>query len=77
MALILPTGIQLMVGSVPVLGALVWGVVQALCQAYVYATTVVAYFDVRCRTESFDLEHLAQLVEAAGPSTAASGPLPL
>jgi hypothetical protein len=77
LVLILPTGIQFMVGSVPVLGAIVWGVVQALCQAYVYATTVVAYFDVRCRTESFDLEHLAQLVEAAGPSTAASGPLPL
>jgi len=65
-----PTGAQFMVGSIPVLGVLVWGGVQALCQAYLYATTVIAYFDVRCRTESFDLEHLAQLVEGRAPSAA-------
>ena len=64
--LILPTGVQFMVGSIPVVGAVVWGIVQALCQAYLYATTIVAYFDVRCRLESFDLEHLAQLVEGEG-----------
>jgi hypothetical protein len=66
--LIVPTGVQFMVGAVPVVGAVVWGVVQALCQAYLYATTVVAYFDIRCRQESFDLEHLAQLVEGNEPS---------
>ncbi len=69
--LMLPTGVQFMVGSLPVLGAVVWGAVQALCQAYLYTTTVVAYFDVRCRIESFDLEHLAQLVEANAPGPAA------
>jgi hypothetical protein len=67
---IVPTGVQFMVGSVPVVGALVWGGVQALCQAYLYTTTVVAYFDIRCRIESFDLEHLAQLVEGTDPSPA-------
>lgn len=68
--LILPTGVQFLVGTIPVVGAVVWGLVQALCQAYLYTTTVVAYFDVRCRTESFDLEHLAQLVEGGEPSAA-------
>jgi hypothetical protein len=65
---IVPAGVQLMVGSIPVLGAVAWGLVQALAQAYLYTTTVIAYFDVRCRLESFDLEHLAQLVEGNAPS---------
>jgi hypothetical protein len=68
-----PTGVQFMLGTLPVVGAVVWGLVQALCQAYLYATTVVAYFDVRCRMESFDLEHLAQLVEGNSPSAAPLG----
>jgi hypothetical protein len=68
--LVAPTGVQFMVGAVPVVGAVVWGGVQALCQAYLYTTTVVAYFDIRCRLESFDLEHLAQLVEGREPSAA-------
>jgi hypothetical protein len=29
------------------------------------AVAVVLYFDLRCRKENFDLEHLAQLVEGA------------
>jgi hypothetical protein len=65
---IVPAGAQFMVGALPVVGAIIWGGVQALCQAYLYATTVVAYFDIRCRLESFDLEHLAQLVEGSAPS---------
>jgi hypothetical protein len=68
--LIAPTGVQFMMGAIPVVGALVWGGVQALCQAYLYTTTVVAYFDIRCRLESFDLEHLAQLVEGREPNAA-------
>lgn len=68
--LIVPGGVQFLVGTIPVVGAIVWGLAQALCQAYLYATTVVAYFDIRCRSESFDLEHLAQLVEGEAPSAA-------
>lgn len=68
LVMIVPAGVQFTVGAIPIVGALVWGAVQALCQAYLYTTSVVAYFDVRCRTESFDLEHLAQLVEGSEPS---------
>lgn len=64
---IVPTGVQFLVGSIPVAGAIVWGIATAVCQAYLYATTVIAYFDLRCRLESFDLEHLAQLVEGRAP----------
>lgn len=66
--LIAPTGVQFLVGEIPIVGAVVWGVVQAVCQAYLFATAVVVYFDIRCRTESFDLEHLAQMVEGRAPS---------
>jgi hypothetical protein len=68
LVMIVPMGAQLMVGAVPIVGAVVWGCLQALCQAYLYTTTVVAYFDIRCRLESFDLEHLAQLVEGSSPT---------
>ena len=69
---IVPTGVQFLVGAIPVVGAIVWGLATAICQAYLYATTVIAYFDLRCRLESFDLEHLAQLVERRAP-----GPAPI
>ena len=61
--LVAPAGVQLMIGEIPVLGALLWGAVQAICQAYLFTATVVVYFDMRCRNEAFDLEHLAQMVE--------------
>jgi hypothetical protein len=70
--LVAPAGVQLMFGNLPVLGALLWGAVQAICQAYVFTAAVVVYFDTRCRTESFDLEHLAQMVEGQQ-----SGPAPI
>lgn len=50
--------------SIPLLGALVSGVVQAVFTAYMWATFVVIYFDLRCRKEAFDLEHLAGVVRA-------------
>ena len=61
--LVAPAGVQLVIGEIPVLGALLWGAVQAICQAYLFTATVVVYFDMRCRNEAFDLEHLAQMVE--------------
>ena len=66
-------GVQVLVGVVPLLGALLSGVVQAVGYAYMFATTVVLYFDIRCRRESFDLEYLARMVEGREPS--AVGPL--
>jgi hypothetical protein len=68
--LVAPAGVQLMIGEIPVLGALLWGAVQAICQAYLFTATVVVYFDMRCRNEAFDLEHLAQMVEGREPSVA-------
>jgi hypothetical protein len=37
----------------------------ATAGAYVAALQVVFYYDVRCRTEAFDIEHLARLVESS------------
>jgi hypothetical protein len=61
-------GVQLMVGVIPVLGTVLWGAVQAVGYAYMFATSVVLYFDIRCRRESFDLEVLARMVEGQEPS---------
>jgi len=70
LVMIAPLGTQFMVGAIPIAGSLIWGAVQGLCQAYLFATAVVVYFDIRCRIESFDLEHLAQMVEGTEPNAA-------
>ncbi len=62
---------QLLVAWVPVLGTLVWGFFQILTFSFTAALTIVLYFDIRCRKEAFDLEHLSQLV--AGESAAPLG----
>ncbi len=59
-------GAQMLIGVVPVLGALVWALFQAVGFAFTTAVTVVLYFDLRCRAENYDLELLAEQVEA-GP----------
>ncbi len=61
--------IALVVGHVPLLGPIGEGVARAAGVAYTSAVAVVLYFDVRCRKEAFDLEHLARLV--AGPEGSA------
>ena len=47
--------------------------------AFMFATAVVLYFDIRCRLESFDLEHLARMVEgrAGGAGPRRDGPDPI
>lgn len=59
-------GIELGIGWIPVLGPLGSGLAQAAGVAYTSAVAVVLYFDIRCRNEAFDLEHLSRLVEDAG-----------
>jgi len=59
-------GAQMLIGMIPVLGLLVWVVFQAVGFAFTTAAIVVLYFDLRCRAENYDLELLAQQVEA-GP----------
>jgi hypothetical protein len=44
------------------------GLAQAVSGAFTGAIGVILYFDVRCRQESFDLEHLARLVEEPQPA---------
>jgi hypothetical protein len=56
-------GLQLLLGYLPLVGPLASGVVQAIGAAFQSAFLVLLYFDIRCRKEAFDLEHLARLVE--------------
>jgi hypothetical protein len=46
--------------SLPLLGAAVGTVVSTVSMAYLIAVTVVFYFDLRCRRDTFDLEELAR-----------------
>ena len=57
----------------PAINAVASTLVGVVTFAFLYAVNVVFYFDVRCRKEAFDIEHLAQLVEQRGaPATAAA-----
>ena len=59
-------GAQMMIGFVPFLGLLIWAAFQAVGFAFTTSVAVVLYFDLRCRAENYDLELLAEQVEA-GP----------
>ncbi len=61
---LLTSGIELGVGWIPVIGPIATGLAQALGFAYTSTLGVLLYFDIRCRKEAFDLEHLSRLVEA-------------
>lgn len=61
--MILSTALGLFAAFVPVLGPVLEAVGQSVGYAFMSAVLVVFYFDVRCRQEAFDLEHLARLVE--------------
>jgi hypothetical protein len=61
---VLTAGVDLVAGFLPVIGSIVAGIVQGAANAFGVAALVVLYFDIRCRKEAFDLEHLAQQVES-------------
>ena len=61
---VLTAGMDLVAGFVPFVGSIVAAVVQGAANAFGVAALVVLYFDIRCRKEAFDLEHLAQQVES-------------
>ena len=65
-------GARFVVGHVPLLGPIGEGIANSAGAAYVAAVAVILYFDIRCRKEAFDLEHLARLV--AGPEGPAEVP---
>jgi hypothetical protein len=54
----------------PWVGALMQGASQAITGAFTAAAMIVFYFDVRCRKEAFDVEHLARLVQAGATAGA-------
>jgi hypothetical protein len=60
---VLSTVLGLVFGAVPLLGPLGSGLANAVGFAYTTTVGVLLYFDIRCRREAFDLEHLARLVE--------------
>ena len=68
----LTAGVDLVAGFIPVVGSIVAGIVQGAANAFGTAALVVLYFDIRCRKEAFDLEHLAQQVES-GPGALPGG----
>jgi hypothetical protein len=58
--------LQIALGYIPVLGPLGIGLARAAGVGYTSAVLVLLYFDIRCRKEGFDLEHLAALVAREG-----------
>lgn len=58
----------------PAVDALVGIVMSSLSLAFLLAVTVAFYFDLRCRRDGFDLEHLARQVEQAGAPAAVPAP---
>ena len=71
--LILASLITLVVGeavifvlaAIPMLGPLGAALVRGVTAAYAAAATMVLYFEIRCRKEGFDIEHLAERAERA------------
>jgi hypothetical protein len=60
--------LQILLSGVPVVRGVANALVQSVGLAFYTAVGVVLYFDLRCRKENFDLEHLAQLVESGSPT---------
>ena len=69
-----PFAFELALGSLTWLGGLASGLASAVTGAFASVALVVLYFDIRCRKEAFDIQHLARLVQAsaAAPPAVAS-----
>jgi hypothetical protein len=63
---VISTVLQLLLSGIPIVRAVANAIAQSVTMAFYTGVGVVLYFDLRCRKENFDLEHLAQLVESAG-----------
>lgn len=66
--LLLVGGVGFVLAFIPWLGSVGAGVAQAAGAAYGAAVGVALYFDLRCRKEAFEIEHLAQKVLAGAPT---------
>lgn len=72
-SLVLNFAFGLAAASLPWLGGLATGISGAVTGAFTSVALVVLYFEIRCRKEAFEIEHLARLVQASsGASPAAS-----
>ena len=63
---------NLVAGFVPYAGPIASGLASAVGNTFLAAVSVVLYFDIRCRKEAFEIEHLSRLVRADGPRQAAA-----
>jgi hypothetical protein len=62
-----PAGaLQLFWSFIPFFGPILNAATQAVTSSYSLVVLVVYYFDRRCRTEDFDLHHLAQQIRSEG-----------
>jgi hypothetical protein len=66
---LLGIAVQLVVGFIPVVGPIGSGLVSAVSGAYMAAVWMALYLDIRCRTEAFEIEQLARLVETGAAAT--------
>jgi hypothetical protein len=67
---VLGFGVQIALGFIPIVGPIGTGLVSAVSGAYMAAVWMALYFDIRCRTEAFEIEQLARLVETGAGATA-------
>ena len=66
-----PAGaLQLFWSYIPFFGPILNAGTQAVTSSYSLVVLVVYYFDRRCRTEDFDLHHLAQQIRSEGAAAA-------
>ncbi len=65
--------LSLALGFIPVIGPVGSALARAVGAAYTSSVLVVLYFDIRCRKEAFDLDHLVALVGGAPAPEASVG----
>jgi hypothetical protein len=56
-------GVNFAIGWIPVAGGVAVAFAESAGFSFTSAIAVLLYFDIRCRKEAFDLEHLSRLVE--------------
>jgi len=72
-SVVLSAGVTLALTAVPALAHFGNAVVQAAMTAFLSAAYVLLYFDLRCRKEAFDIEHLTRIVEGGESGAVAPG----
>jgi len=70
---VVAAGVNIAFEFIPVIGSLLQGLVQAIALVFNLAVLVLLYFDLRCRHEDFDLQHLSSQIgrgSELGPTAA-------